>query len=723
MRAILAAYLFLTLSVSFVPMLFSPTLSYAKDTTISTAPYNVVLFYDDYPTRGDPEFQVTSKIAKPLVAHVDQYGAPTDWMFDSFIFYNYWLDWGNKPTQSYIDAWINYLFDGAQVANLDAAVAETKVSLNQPAYEMNVFLTIPVPFDSVNASVVINNIDKLLHRWSTYSPRNLRLEGLYWGFTENLLDVPGLESIVPKVGEYVHSKAYKLLMIPYRKATVEKLHALGFDYVIMQPNYMQDQSGNLNDFAMTNYAITAGYVDGVEMEMPRGVIRCCNGDWRSNLQTYLKQGFAYQWYRNTITAYYHGVAISEMATTPSDRAEYEAIYAYIKAVRLQLPFEGMQLRYVSQTTPFLNRNEFAVQMSTIFTFNYVSSAFRRMTVSAAGRITENGTQQAVNLTEADQLPNNEDTLLILRNINQSNLMIHAGKSESVILRIPGIKVNVTRQWALHDQSVLRTSLTPSGSLPTYRYLSSLKNIQAVGGQLDLDIYASYERYTQLLVHAEVWATQNGLTNLIETVELQKANVQFDAYQPTQAKCVIATAAYGSEMAAPVQFLRDYRDQEVMATHLGRTFQTAFDAWYYSWAPTIAQAEVQNNLLRATIRLAVIPMLGALIVSSEAFRILLPLNSEAAILAAGIIASTLLGTMYLTPLIFTLIRVTDRRISRRCITLVGSVGVCLTLLTTLPHGTTGLMENIIGLMVVETILLVPTLLVRGLVFSEPLRTLG
>jgi len=327
-----------------------PAYSTSQPTARTPAIRNAVLFYDDYPTSGDPESQVTPAIARPLVAHLDQRAAPTDWMFDSFIFYNYWLYHTNKPTQSYIDTWIDYLFDGAQVANLDATVGEAKASLNQPAYEMNIFLTIPVPFDSVNASAILNNLDKLLDRWTAYGPHNLRLAGFYWGFTESLGDLPGLESIVPIIAEYVHSKGYKLLMIPYRNAgQVEKLHALGFDYVTMQPNYMQDPSSDRSDFAMVNNAIISGFVDGAELElsMTKSEVLCCNRDWKVNIATYLQSALQYGWNRAVLQTYYYGSDISKMARSsdPTYRAEYENIYQYIVHTRDTL----MVLRRSSQT--------------------------------------------------------------------------------------------------------------------------------------------------------------------------------------------------------------------------------------------------------------------------------------------------------------------------------------------------------------------------------------
>ena len=52
-------------------------------------------------------------------------------------------------------------------------------------------------------------------------------------------------------------------------------------------------------------------------------------------------------------------------------------------------------------------------------------------------------------------------------------------------------------------------------------------------------------------------------------------------------CLIATAAFGSEMAPQVQFLREIRDNTVMTTQSGTAFMTGFNQFYYSFSPAVA----------------------------------------------------------------------------------------------------------------------------------------
>ena len=54
-------------------------------------------------------------------------------------------------------------------------------------------------------------------------------------------------------------------------------------------------------------------------------------------------------------------------------------------------------------------------------------------------------------------------------------------------------------------------------------------------------------------------------------------------------CLIATAAYGSELAPQVQMLREIRDNQLMNTESGSAFMTTFNELYYSFSPTIAES--------------------------------------------------------------------------------------------------------------------------------------
>ena len=76
-------------------------------------------------------------------------------------------------------------------------------------------------------------------------------------------------------------------------------------------------------------------------------------------------------------------------------------------------------------------------------------------------------------------------------------------------------------------------------------------------------------------------------------------------------CLIATAAFGSEMAPQVQFLREIRDNTVLQTESGSAFMTEFNQFYYSFSPVIADYERENVAFKETVKIAITPMLTSL----------------------------------------------------------------------------------------------------------------
>ena len=76
-------------------------------------------------------------------------------------------------------------------------------------------------------------------------------------------------------------------------------------------------------------------------------------------------------------------------------------------------------------------------------------------------------------------------------------------------------------------------------------------------------------------------------------------------------CLIATAAFGSEMAPQVQFLRELRDNTVLQTTSGTTFMTGFNQFYYSFSPQIADYERENPVFKEMVKVSLTPLLTSL----------------------------------------------------------------------------------------------------------------
>ena len=95
-------------------------------------------------------------------------------------------------------------------------------------------------------------------------------------------------------------------------------------------------------------------------------------------------------------------------------------------------------------------------------------------------------------------------------------------------------------------------------------------------------------------------------------------------------CLIATAAFGSEMAPQVQFLREIRDNTVLQTQSGSTFMTGFNQFYYSFSPVIADYERENPAFKETVKIAITPMLTSLAILNY-----VDIDSEEEMLGYGI----------------------------------------------------------------------------------------
>jgi hypothetical protein len=76
-------------------------------------------------------------------------------------------------------------------------------------------------------------------------------------------------------------------------------------------------------------------------------------------------------------------------------------------------------------------------------------------------------------------------------------------------------------------------------------------------------------------------------------------------------CLIATAAFGSEMAPQVQYLREIRDNTVLQTESGVSFMTGFNQFYYSFSPVIADYERENPVFKELVKLTITPLLTSL----------------------------------------------------------------------------------------------------------------
>jgi len=89
------------------------------------------------------------------------------------------------------------------------------------------------------------------------------------------------------------------------------------------------------------------------------------------------------------------------------------------------------------------------------------------------------------------------------------------------------------------------------------------------------------------------------------------NIIEDSSSSEGGGCLIATAAFGSEMAPQVQFLREIRDNTVLQTTSGTTFMNGFNQFYYSFSPQIADYERENPVFKEVVKVSLAPLLTSL----------------------------------------------------------------------------------------------------------------
>lgn len=107
-------------------------------------------------------------------------------------------------------------------------------------------------------------------------------------------------------------------------------------------------------------------------------------------------------------------------------------------------------------------------------------------------------------------------------------------------------------------------------------------------------------------------------------------------------CFIVTACYGST-SKYVMFLRNFRDNEVKTTKIGKHFMRYFDKVYYSFSPSTAKFIKRHKRARILVKnLFVVPLLRLLIFSE---RITRPIkNKEARVFATGALTTTTIFLM-------------------------------------------------------------------------------
>ena len=235
----------------------------------------------------------------------------------------------------------------------------------------------------------------------------------------------------------------------------------------------------------------------------------------------------------------------------------------------------------------------------------------------------NGINPVISLTIKDQGDKTIDDLITEKN-NVLAEAVYLNKLE--ILEQKKIKSNVYQTEAIGNFEVddetlqikfLEVMILSEQKSYTFAYSNTVDNFDndMTKFQDSLDSFKILSQESTIMTSTETESTEEG------------------------GGCLIATAAYGSEMSPQVQQLRELRDNQLLNTESGTVFMSTFNYIYYSFSPAIADMERENPLFKEAVKIAITPMLSSLSLMENA-------NSESEVLGLGLSVIALNLGMYL-----------------------------------------------------------------------------
>jgi hypothetical protein len=238
---------------------------------------------------------------------------------------------------------------------------------------------------------------------------------------------------------------------------------------------------------------------------------------------------------------------------------------------------------------------------------------------------------------------------IIPHLTQTPTVVVSPSPKSVVLQ-PGTTRAIDLYVATAYSSAWHIELTAESSELLAVYLDHNE-----GGPLEIPFLEQGQELNQELRLQASPLIANGTYEVKVDIQYRDAagethrgstNVQV-VVGPAPSRCLIATATFGSEVSPDVDFLRSFRDRLVLSTKAGSAFMQVFNAWYYSFSPFVARDIAASEPLRATVRVTLYPLLLILRMSAFIYSTF-STTSELAIIAAGVVASSLIGLVYLTP---------------------------------------------------------------------------
>jgi hypothetical protein len=149
----------------------------------------------------------------------------------------------------------------------------------------------------------------------------------------------------------------------------------------------------------------------------------------------------------------------------------------------------------------------------------------------------------------------------------------------------------------------------------------------------------------------------------EKVADHNSNVLQDKYTTAYSHeghgCLIVTAAFGSPLASEVQLVRDYRDGTIRQSYTGSQFFLGFNAWYYSFSPTVADFIATHPLVKSVMQVCLVPLL-AIILLSQNLHAILGFSPEIAAISVLLFGAVFYSLVYIFPPAFLAVWLAKRK---------------------------------------------------------------
>lgn len=254
--------------------------------------------------------------------------------------------------------------------------------------------------------------------------------------------------------------------------------------------------------------------------------------------------------------------------------------------------------------------------------------------------------------------------------------VHALQQVAGLIEVdvnPGETKSVSWQLVSDDSKPITVEIVANG--PGSEFLSFPKTVKLEPHAIvpvEIKVSIPKDHSGDVSLRPAVYATQKGEkegTTVVNvqmkkyvTINIAQSKVVEIDKEPTAKSennekgggCLIATAAYGSELAPQVQFLREIRDNKVTMTESGVSFMTQFNKFYYSFSPTVADLERQNPLFKEAVKVTITPLLMSLSILNY-----VDVDSDAEMLGYGISLIMLNVGMYFVAPTFAIIKIKSK----------------------------------------------------------------